>query len=142
MGQAEITTVDVGRRGKVCWVTDVPGFVQSNDSLNSIRETERRRRWEHRPEKAIPVTDVPGALAGKRLGVSQLLREDPTAQSCQLIMTCLYLGPQVVGSSERVAHKAMHTEGLRVMLMSPVAKCACPLACWHRRAMLMRRGRL
>ena len=86
MGETEVTAINVGWYEEVCWVTDVPGFVGPDRSPNCWWEAKPRRR--------------------------RVFWENSTAQSCALVTTCLRLGLQVVGSRERVAHKAMHTEGL------------------------------
>jgi hypothetical protein len=91
MGQTEVTTIDVGRRDKVCWVTDVPGFVETSSSQCLTRETERRE-----------------------VG---LLRENPAAQGCQLVSTYRYLGLQVVGSGERQKYAVCHIKESLLLLI-------------------------
>ena len=83
MGETEITTIDVGRHEKVCRVTDVPGFVETNGSLSRWWETERRKLRPHHPEKACPVTDVPGVIPSE--GPLNTVREKEPRRDRELI---------------------------------------------------------
>ena len=62
MGETEVTAINVGWREEVCWVTDVPGFVEPNCSLSCWWEAKLRKLRPVHPDKTFRVTDVPSVM--------------------------------------------------------------------------------